>query len=155
MVRTMVGIAIIDRTETPDSRASEIAPRRVDRGNIREGGRTGLPAARRARPTERATAAGAASPVPTARIYRPAPSVMQSGRATAKSWVLEFEPMFAPTIDPLMGWTGSRDALQQVRLTFPTKEQAIAFAERQGWAYTVSEPRPPKIRPKSYADNFR
>ena len=90
-----------------------------------------------------------------ARIYQPARSVMQAGRANVKRWTLEFEPQSAPFIEPLMGWTGSRDTLQQVRLTFPTQEQAVAFAERQGWAYSVSEPHQHRIRPKSYADNFR
>jgi hypothetical protein len=101
------------------------------------------------------------SPQPTCthyasvRIYRPSPNAMQAGRANTKRWLLEFEPRFAPFIEPLMGWTGSTDTLPQVRLTFATKEQAIAFAERQGWSYAVSEPHLSRIQPKSYADNFR
>lgn len=92
---------------------------------------------------------------PAVRIYRPARSVMQAGRARTKKWVFEFEPRYATEIEPLMGWTSSRDTLQQVKLTFPSKERAVAFAERQGWPYTVIEPHEPKMRPKSYADNFR
>ena len=80
---------------------------------------------------------------------------MQAGRARTKKWVLEFEPRYATEIEPLMGWTSSRDTLQQVKLTFPSKERALAFAERQGWPCTVTEPHESKIRPKSYADNFR
>lgn len=90
-----------------------------------------------------------------ARIYRPARSAVQAGRANTKLWVLELEPATAPEIEPLMGWTSSSDTEQQVRLTFPSREQAVAFAERRGWAYTVSQPREPKIKLKSYADNFR
>jgi len=110
---------------------------------------------------ERPTSSPAISPKPAwmreavARIYRPTRSVMQAGRANTKRWVLEFEPRSAPFIEPLMGWTGSADTLQQVRLTFASKERAIAFAERQGWSYAVSEPQESRIQPKSYADNFR
>lgn len=100
-----------------------------------------------------------ASPVqgPAVRIYRPARSVMQAGQARTrtKKWVLEFEPRWATEIEPLMGWTSSSDTLQQVKLTFSSKGRAVAFAERRGWPYTVIEPHEPRIRPKSYADNFR
>jgi len=105
--------------------------------------------------------AQALAPVPnpaglaSVRIYRPAANAMQGGRAQAKSWVLEFEPRFAPQIEPLMGWTSSRDTLRQVRLRFSSLEEAVAFAERQGWSCSVSEPQKPKFQPKSYADNFR
>jgi hypothetical protein len=109
------------------------------------------------RSKRRPSSAFSASPAygPAVRIYCPARSVMQAGRARTKKWVLEFEPRYATEIEPLMGWTSSRDTLQQVKLTFPSKERAVAFAERQGWPYTVIEPHEPKIRPKSYADNFR
>ena len=39
-----------------------------------------------------------------------------------------------------MGWTSSRDTRQQLRLWFDTKEEAIAYAEREGIAYRVEEP---------------
>ena len=80
---------------------------------------------------------------------------MQSGLARTKDWVLEFEPELPRTIDPLMGWTGSQDTRQQVQLSFDTKEEAIAYAERNGIPYTVHDPEPRKPIPKSYADNFR
>lgn len=89
------------------------------------------------------------------RIYRPARSVLQAGRANTGHWLLEFEPRSAPFIEPLMGWTGTEDTLRQVRLRFPTRERAVAFAKRQGWAWKVVEPRVAKLRPKRYADNFR
>ena len=65
----------------------------------------------------------------TARIYRPAPNAMQSGRARTKLWLLEYEPERPRGIDPLMGWTSSSDMRQQVQLEFDTKEEAIAYAE--------------------------
>jgi hypothetical protein len=89
------------------------------------------------------------------RIFQPAKTAMQSGRARTRQWVLEPEPSARRDVEPLMGWTSSRDTGQQVRLTFGTVEEAVAFAERQGWAYAVERPDPPKRRPKSYADNFR
>jgi hypothetical protein len=92
---------------------------------------------------------------PMARIYKPAPSVMQSGRANTRRWVMEFEPQAPLFIEPLMGWTGSTDPLRQVRLTFPDKESAVRFAEREGYAFTVIEPRERRVRRKSYAENFR
>ena len=90
-----------------------------------------------------------------ARIYKPAKSAMQSGLARTKDWVLEFEPERPRTIDPLMGWTGSADPRQQVQMSFDTKEEAIAYAERNGIPYTVQEPEPRKPVVKSYADNFK
>ena len=67
-----------------------------------------------------------------ARIYKPARTAMQSGPARTKEWVLEYDPAAPREIDPLMGWTSSRDMLSQVQLNFATKEEAIAYAERNG-----------------------
>jgi hypothetical protein len=91
----------------------------------------------------------------TARIFKPAKTAMQSGPARTKDWVLEYEPEVAREIDPLMGWTSSRDMNSQVRLSFETKEEAIAYAERNGIAYRLAEPKPRAAIRKSYADNFR
>ena len=90
-----------------------------------------------------------------ARIFKPAKTAMQSGEAQTKDWVLEFEPVSAETRDPLMGWTSSSDTLAQVHLAFATKDEAIAYATRNGIAYTVTEPKPRRAIRKSYADNFR
>ncbi|MEQ1715549.1 MAG: ETC complex I subunit [Hyphomicrobium sp.] len=90
-----------------------------------------------------------------ARIYKPAKSAMQSGEARNSEWVLEFEPEAKRAPDPLMGWSGSADTSAQVSLAFATKNEAIAYATRNGLAYVVAEPKPrAKIR-KSYGDNFR
>ena len=90
-----------------------------------------------------------------ARIYRPAKSAMQSGFANTRQWVLEFEPEAARQVEPLMGWTSSADMKSQVRLEFATKEDAVAYAERNGLPYTVSEPKVRKHQMRSYADNFK
>jgi hypothetical protein len=54
-----------------------------------------------------------------------------------------------------MGWTSSSDMLAQVRLEFESKDEAIAYAMRNGIAYTVSEPKPRRPIRKCYADNFK
>ena len=89
-----------------------------------------------------------------ARIYKPAKTAMQSGKAQTRKWRLEFEPAEARFIEPLMGWTGSTDTSGQVRLSFESREEAVAFAEKHGIAYEVEEPRPHRIRRQAYADNF-
>ena len=72
-----------------------------------------------------------------ARIYRPAGNVRQRGPAE-QPWVLAFEPCADPAAGPL----------QHVRLSFPTREQAVRFAERRGWPYAVeAPPRPARRRP--------
>lgn len=91
----------------------------------------------------------------TARIYKPAKNAMQSGLANTKEWVLEHEPAAAREVDPLMGWTSSRDMQAQVKLSFDTKEEAIAYAERNGIPFTLEEPQARKAVRKSYADNFK
>ena len=90
----------------------------------------------------------------TARIYKPAKTAMQSGAAKTKEWVLDYEPEQPREIEPLMGWTSSGDMRQQVQLRFDTLEEAIAYCERQGIAYQVSQSKPPARRVMSYADNF-
>lgn len=80
---------------------------------------------------------------------------MQSGEARTKEWVLEFEPEAKQEPDPLMGWISSADTRAQVRLEFATKDEAVAYATREGLAYTVIEPKPRKPIRKSYAENFK
>jgi hypothetical protein len=90
-----------------------------------------------------------------ARIYQPAKTAMQSGRANTRRWVLESVPEKGKLRDPLMGWTGSADMDRQWRLRFDNKAEAIAYAERRGIDYVVEAPHPRTLRPKSYAANFR
>jgi len=90
----------------------------------------------------------------TARIYKPAKTAMQSGQANTKAWALDFEMDVAKQVEPLMGWTSSFDTRQQLRLRFHTKEEAIAYCERHGFPYQVSEAKPAACRVMSYAVNF-
>ena len=90
-----------------------------------------------------------------ARIFRPSRSAMQSGKGKSEHWVLDFEPATARSIEPLMGWTSTDDTQKQVRLSFDTKEEAIAYAEKAGIPYFVSEPKKPTRKIMSYSDNFK
>ncbi|MEM1379002.1 MAG: ETC complex I subunit [Pseudomonadota bacterium] len=90
-----------------------------------------------------------------ARIYRPARTAMQSGKAKTGEWVLEFEQEYAKRADPLMGWTGASDTRSaQVHLTFETKEQAVAYAKERNIPHQVIEPPRSKREIKAYSDNF-
>ena len=93
----------------------------------------------------------------TARISRPAKNAMQSGTAKSRRWLLEFVPAAQPrSIEPVMGWTSSADTLSsQVKLWFETKEEAIAYATRNGLAYKVEEPKDASRRTMAYSDNFK
>ena len=89
------------------------------------------------------------------RIYRPAKTAMQSGRARTRRWRLEYEQETRRDPDPLMGWTSAEDTLNEIHLDFATLEEAIAFATKRGLSYVVSPPHDSRPKPKAYADNFR
>ena len=89
------------------------------------------------------------------RIFQPARNTMQSGKAGTKQWVLEYVSPAKREADPLMGWTSSDNTRQQVQLKFDTKEEAIAYAQREGYAYVVEEPKPKRLQTRAYADNFK
>ena len=90
-----------------------------------------------------------------ARIYRPAKTAMQAGRAKTRKWLLEYEPASRRDPDPLMGWSSAQDTLNQVQLRFDTLEEAVAFAKKRDLEYTLIEPHARTAKVKSYADNFR
>ncbi len=90
-----------------------------------------------------------------ARIYKPAKNAMQQGNAATRDWVLEYEPEHSRTIEPLMGWTSSAETRTQVRTSFATKEEAVAFATSHGIAFRLEQPQKTELRPKSYAENFK
>jgi len=53
-----------------------------------------------------------------------------------------------------MGWQSTADFMQGTRLNFKTKEDAIHFAEKQGYEFFVQEPNERRIIPKAYANQF-
>ena len=88
------------------------------------------------------------------RIYQPTKNAMQSGRANLDTWILEFESDTAQQVDSLMGWVGGGSTKRQVRMKFDSKDDAIAFAEREGLNYQVTEPKQRRILIKNYSNNF-
>ena len=90
-----------------------------------------------------------------ARIHQPSKNAMQSGKARAGQWVLEFESARAKRPDPLTGWSGGAETQEQVRLAFPSLEAAQAYAVREGIDAHVVPASETKLKLQSYADNFR
>ncbi|MEZ5894628.1 MAG: ETC complex I subunit [Parvularculaceae bacterium] len=90
-----------------------------------------------------------------AKIFQPAKTAMQSGKAKTGRWVLEFEAEAARRIDPLMGWTSADDTTSgQVRLTFDSKQSAVAYAQGKNIPFQVIEGRDASPVAKAYSDNF-
>lgn len=90
-----------------------------------------------------------------ARIYQPTKNPMQSGRGKSDVWVLEYVRETPRKIEPLMGYTSTSDMKQQIKLTFSSQEEAVAYAKRSGIAYQVASQKQRKIRITSYSENFR
>jgi hypothetical protein len=94
-------------------------------------------------------------PMATARISELERKTTQSGKANAGLWLLEFERQEPLRPDPLTGWNGSGDTNPQVRMTFRTKEAAIAYCDKHGLKYHVVPAAPVRMKLQAYADNFR
>jgi hypothetical protein len=89
-----------------------------------------------------------------ARIFRPSKNAMQSGKGKSNEWVLEFEPATVRRPDLLMGWTQTTDTNGQVRLSFDSQDEAVAYAQAHGISFQLIDPKPAKRIIKAYADNF-
>lgn len=87
-------------------------------------------------------------------IYQPVKTPTQSVD-TRDAWILEFTPETPLFVENLMGWVGSPDTIRQIRLGFPTREAAEAYARREGIAYALVLPKQRRMLRKAYADNFR
>ncbi|KAF5385738.1 hypothetical protein D9757_005479 [Collybiopsis confluens] len=90
------------------------------------------------------------------RIYQPTRNTMQSGPNKGDRWRIDFDVLLGGGRweNPLMGWASSADYMQGTRITFRSKEDAVHFAEKQGWDYYVQLPEVKRIPPKNYAENF-
>ncbi|KAF8477560.1 ETC complex I subunit conserved region-domain-containing protein [Kalaharituber pfeilii] len=92
----------------------------------------------------------------TVRIYKPSKAATQSSHWNGRGWRMDWDVLTrgGNWENPLMGWTSSADHMQGTHLYFKTKEDAIHFAEKQGYEYYVQEPNTRQFRPKAYAANF-
>lgn len=85
-------------------------------------------------------------------LFQPAKNAMQSGRAKDE-WHLQFEAT-GRFVEPMMGWSGSTDTKEQLRMTFETKDEALAYATKKGFEILEREPQIRTVKPKAYAANF-
>ena len=90
-----------------------------------------------------------------ARITELERKTTQSGKANAGRWLLEFERQEALRPDPLTGWNGSGDTNTQVRMTFDSKDAAVAYCDRHRLEYHLVPANPVRLKIQAYADNFR
>ena len=90
-----------------------------------------------------------------ARIFQKPKNAMQSGRAGTQRWFLEYAPAEARKADPLMGWAGSGDTQRQLRLSFATRDEAIAYAAKNGIEVEVMPTPVRTLKIQAYDDNFR
>mgnify|MGYP001978171956 FL=1 len=88
-----------------------------------------------------------------AKIYIPSKTAMQSGRGKTKKWLLVYESE-QNFMDPLMGWESSTDTLQEIKIEFETKEQAVEYAKKNNINFEIQKPKKRKMIIKSYTDNF-
>lgn len=80
---------------------------------------------------------------------------MQSAKGKTKRWMIDFDVLQGAGRweNRLIGWASSADYVQGTTLAFRSKEDAIYFAEKQGWPYKVDEPKKIEIPPKSYGES--
>ena len=91
----------------------------------------------------------------TARIIEQQRGTTQSGKAKAGRWTLEIERTEALKPDPLTGWAGSGDTETQLRLSFDSKDEALAYARSKGLEVHIVPAAPVGLKIQAYADNFR
>jgi len=90
-----------------------------------------------------------------ARIIEEQRKTTQSGKAKVGRWTLEMERKEPLRPDPLTGWAGSGDTETQLRLSFDSKEQALAYAASKGLDVHLVPAPPVQLKLQAYADNFR
>ena len=69
--------------------------------------------------------------------------------------MLEYDLTTKRGPEDVMGWIASEDTLNQVRISFDTPEDAISYADKMGWSYTIGTKHVRKIKGRTYLDNFK
>ena len=90
-----------------------------------------------------------------AKIYKPAKTAMQSGRAKYNKWLLKFSDQKNQIKDTMMGWNGGSNTVSQIELKFSSRKEAINYAKKNRIDYEVLETSERKVINKSYSDNFK
>ncbi len=88
------------------------------------------------------------------RIYIPTKTSTQSGDNT-HFWLMEFTAQANSKFkESIMGRTSSNDTSNEVKIKFPTLEQAIEFAKTKHYGFEIIPPKKRKLIKKTYASNF-
>lgn len=90
-----------------------------------------------------------------AKIFSPAKTATQSGRGKSGIWIFQYDPQTKRQPESLMGWISSKDTLNQIKLKFKSKQDAIDYATRKGFTFDLIEPNERKVTPKNYLQNFK
>lgn len=90
------------------------------------------------------------------RIYKETQYATQNGDRNTKFWKLEWDILGKGNRweNDLTGYQGTADYMQATRMDFSEKEEAIRFAESNGWDYYLIEPKTKKFKKKDYSANF-
>lgn len=86
-------------------------------------------------------------------IKVPTKNSMQSGTNNLDKWRITFEER-ERWENPLMGWASTADPLSNVEIDFASREDAIAFCEKNGWKWETENPPVKPSRVKNYGANF-
>ncbi|MGE4306771.1 MAG: hypothetical protein B7Z20_01150 [Sphingobium sp. 32-64-5] len=84
---------------------------------------------------QRLSSWGSAFPADAEAIVEPLPVAANQGGRRNRGWRVRFKARWAPTIDPLTGWTGGGDPLETIELRFPDRESAENYCAREGLAF--------------------
>ncbi|PAV71075.1 hypothetical protein WR25_11279 [Diploscapter pachys] len=90
-----------------------------------------------------------------ARIFQPPRGTTQAGWNNAQGWKIQLDTR-ERWDNPLIGYCSSGDPLSNIdmALHFATREDAIAFCEKNRWQWEIEEPNERQIKPKNYGSNF-
>ncbi|VDM59285.1 unnamed protein product [Angiostrongylus costaricensis] len=87
-----------------------------------------------------------------ARIFRAAREATQASWNNTKAWRIELDNR-SRWENPLIGW-GDPLSNISMNMKFASKEDAIAFCEKNRWPYEIEKEHVREIIPKSYGTNF-
>jgi len=88
-------------------------------------------------------------------IYKPTRSASQSGKANHNHWLMRFVHDGTRKIEPVMGWTSTKDMMQEVIMRFVSLDSAMKYAKKNNIEYEVTPAQEHKLIIRSYAENFK